>query len=96
MDTDIPKPKKELEPRHHKRARIIQDNLLQYMAQIKISDRDKQVVQEYVNGASYKQLAEKYGFAPNRVPQIAFHYIRHCGLFIRRSGPYRDIPKTSQ
>ena len=89
MDADQPKSRIELRPWHHRRETIINENLLQYIDQIKISARDKQVVQEYVDGASYNQLGEKYGFAPNRVPQIEFHYIRHCGLFLKGSGPYK-------
>ena len=65
-------------PRNHMRKIIIEKNMVKYMPQIDMSDRDKHIVEEYVSGTSYKVLGEKYGISVQRIAQILHIYIRKC------------------
>lgn len=73
---------------HHHRKRLVEDRLLQYKGMIKVSDRNKKIVEEYTQGKSYVDLARKYELSSSRVEQIVYSYIRHCALLCKRTGPY--------
>lgn len=76
---------------HYRRKRLIEENLLQYMAYIKTSDRNKQIVKAYAEGAGYQELAELYGVCADRIPQIVTTYIRHCSLYKKRERFYKAV-----
>lgn len=74
--------------KHHHRKRLIEEGLLQYKDMIKVSDRNKKLVEEYARGKSYVDLAREYRLSTSRVEQIVYSYIRHCVLLSGRRGPY--------
>lgn len=61
---------------------------MQYKDLIKVSDRNKMLVEDYAQGRSYTDLAREYGVSTSRVEQIVYSYIRHCVLFSGRMSPY--------
>lgn len=69
----------------HKRKRIIEENLIQYIDIVDMSDRNKGIVRMCAAGASLTAIAEAYGISSARVSQILFRYIQHTnkkrGLF---------------
>ena len=75
---------------HHRRDRIIEEGFLQYMEQIKTSDRNKEIVKAYVDGVGYKELAEEHGVTENRISQIVNNYIRHCCLCRKKVRCYKE------
>lgn len=77
--------------KHHHRKRLIEDRLLQYKARIKVSDRNKRIVEEYVQGKSYVELARKYELSSSRVEQIVHGYIRHCVWLCKGMEPYNTL-----
>jgi DNA-directed RNA polymerase specialized sigma subunit len=74
--------------KHHHRKRIVEEGLLRYKDLIRVSDRNKSIVEEYVLGKSYSDLARKYGVSNSRVEQIVHCYIRHCVLNRKKTGLY--------
>ncbi|MBO5278167.1 MAG: hypothetical protein J6B06_01565 [Lachnospiraceae bacterium] len=56
--------------KHYLRKRILENGYLKYIDCVNESERNKEIIIQYVNGASYKELSEKYGVTKNRIPQI--------------------------
>ncbi len=77
-------------PAHHMRQRIIDNDLMIYIDHLKLSDRNKAIVEDYVSGKSYKEIAEKYSLSPNRINGIIFRYIQHCGFYVAKSHMYKE------
>lgn len=52
------------------RKRILEYNYLKYIDCVNVSERNKEIVIQHVEGKSYKELSEKYGVSIKRIPQI--------------------------
>ena len=72
-----------MKQRNFRRDRILEEGLLDYIEFVNISSRNKEIVISYVNGCSYKELAEKHGVSNNRIPQIIREYIYHARKYVR-------------
>lgn len=70
-------------PSNHYRKQIIEENLLQYKNQFKLSSRDLAIIEEYVSGALMTKLAIKYGISNSRVQQIIEKYVLQCNRLKR-------------
>lgn len=57
------------------RSRIINENLLYYMEEINMSDRNKNVVKKYVIGVDYKTLSIEYGVTTERIRAIIGNFV---------------------
>lgn len=54
-----------------------EDNLTNYLPDVNMSDRDKQIVQKYLTQkTTYKKLGEVYGISGERVRQILVKFDR--------------------
>lgn len=79
-------------PRHKNNFRreiIIENNLLEHLEFAKTSDRNKEILIAYVNGSSYKELAEKYNVTKNRIAQIVASVILRTKVYLREQN--KDI-----
>ena len=63
---------------NHKRKRIIEENLMDYIDVVDVSDRNKEIVRMYVAGAKYKEICEKYNIKKQTVSDIVLRYMRHA------------------
>ena len=75
--------------KNHFRKRIIDENLLQYIQYVKMTDRNKSIVTEYVSGSSYIELGRKHFVTPSRVRDIIRDYIHHCNLYKNKTRIYK-------
>ena len=66
--------KRKLAEKNHNRKIIIDENLMQYIDSVKLSDRNKDIITLYVNGTPYRFLAEKYGISVKTVADIISRY----------------------
>lgn len=66
------------EKSNFRRERIIKENLLSYIELTSDSGRNKDIVREYTNGATYKEITQKYNISTSRVEQIVANYIFHA------------------
>lgn len=54
-----------------------EDNLTNYLPDVNMSERDKQIVQKYLTQkTTYKKLGEVYGISGERVRQILVKFYR--------------------
>ena len=54
-----------------------EDNLINYLPDVNMSERDKQIVQKYLTQkTTYKKLGEVYGISGERVRQILVKFNR--------------------
>ena len=65
---------------HHKRKRIIEENLMEYIDVVKISDRNKDIVRMYVAGAPYKEICEKYNINRQTASDVVARFIHHAHI----------------
>lgn len=65
------------------RQTIIDENLLVYKDIIDSSERNINIVEDYVSGMSLSQVGEKYHISNQRVRTIIVTYIVHCHWYIR-------------
>lgn len=56
---------------------IINEDLIQYLEIVQISDRNKSIVKNYMNGISMNHLAVMNNISSSRVRMIILDYIRH-------------------
>lgn len=70
-----------MQKNNFRRDKIIDERLMNYIQFVNISDRNKEIVVAYVNGSTYKELAEKYGVSTNRIAQIVRQYIFHVRIY---------------
>lgn len=59
---------------------IINEDLIQYLEIVQISDRNKSIVKNYMNGISMNHLAVMNNISSSRVRMIILDYIRHSHL----------------
>ena len=58
-------------------AKIGEERLGQYLPQVNISDRDKEIVQIYLNSSiTYRNIGKRYGISGERVRQIIEKFAR--------------------
>ena len=67
---------------HRKRQRIIDENLMEYIDVVKVSDRNKEIVKMYVAGSSFKEIAEQYNLNRQTVSDIILRYITTAHKYI--------------
>lgn len=64
-----------------RREIIIQQRMLDDVEHVSDSGRNKEIVQKYVDGSSYNELATEYGLTSNRIQGIIVQYISHVGEY---------------
>lgn len=64
-----------IEQKPRKRNRIIEENLLAHIDKVEMSERNKEIVIKYTNGATSAEIGNLYGITSNRVSQIVGRYI---------------------
>ena len=69
---------------HHKRKRIIEENLMEYIDIVDISDRNKDIIRMYVSGASYKEICEKYNIKKQTASDVVARYIHKVYVLKKR------------
>lgn len=57
---------------------IINEDLIQYFENVQMSDRNKSIVKNYMNGISMNHLAKMNNISSSRVHMIILDYIRFC------------------
>lgn len=62
------------------RIKILEENLLARMDDIKMSDRNKEIVRKHVAGASLTELAKEYKLTVSRIRAIIANYISKCHM----------------
>ena len=65
------------------RQKIIEENLLSLKNNISFSDRNINIVEDYVGGMSLRKVGDKYHISSERVRGIVVKYIIHCHWYIR-------------
>lgn len=62
--------------------RIEEKNLLKYLPDVNMSDRDKEIVNLYVNeGKTYQEIGEKYGISGERARQLVVKFSKKAMHF---------------
>ena len=61
---------------NHNRIRIIENDYLALKDVLPVSDRNKEIVTEYVAGKSYVDLSRKYNLSSARIGAIVSNYVR--------------------
>lgn len=67
--------------RNHYRKKILEENLLDCIEQVKASDRTKEIVKEYMSGKSYKETGEKFGITASAVSGAVCRYIHNANIY---------------
>ena len=67
---------------NHFKKTMIEDEYLSYIDIISISDRNNDIVTEYINGILFKTLADKYQVSPSRIHQIVENYENHVYRYV--------------
>ena len=58
-------------------ARIEEENLITYMDQVNMTERDKEIVKIFLSEhPTYRELGERYGISHERIRQILIKYAR--------------------
>lgn len=70
-----------MQKNNFRRDKIIDEQLINYIQFVDMSSRNKEIVVAYVNGSTYKELAEKYDISINRIAQIIRQYIFHARIY---------------
>ena len=60
------------------RKRIIEEELLDF--DVKVSDRNKEIVRKYVEGVEQSALADEYGLSSPRIHRIVANYVSKCHM----------------
>lgn len=68
-----------------KRNRIIEENLLAHIDKVEMSERNKEIVIKYTNGATSAEISNLYGITSNRVSQIVGRYIALSHKFTNKN-----------
>lgn len=71
-------PKVKPQPKNHLRKTIADRNLLKYIDKVNISERNRKIIIDYMNGVSMSELAREHGISSPRVRQIIYIFIRYC------------------
>lgn len=72
-----------MERPNFRRAQIIEEHLLDYIDQVTVSDRNKEIVKKYAAGKDFGELSEEYGLAYSRVVTIVVNYISKVSKYIK-------------
>lgn len=72
-------------------SREIIKDLLVYIDHINVSERNKEIVKEYVEGASYTALGRIYGISASRIRSIIVNYRHHAVRYGKGIGELRVI-----
>ena len=68
------------------KEKIEERNLLKYLPDIKMSERDKAIVAEYFNeDTTYYKLGEKYNLSHERIHQILVKFYRKGSYLYRKN-----------
>lgn len=55
--------------------KIEEENLIQYMDKVNMSDRDKEIARAFIEDKpTYRELGEKYGISHERIRQIIIKF----------------------
>lgn len=60
---------------------IVQNNYMELIDTVKVSDRNKEIVKKYIAGTKMKALSEEYNVSYERVRAIIYNYIWHCSRY---------------
>lgn len=60
------------------REKILDRNYIELIDIIEISERNRDIVKKFVEGATYSAIAQEYNISPGRVRSIVFNYYRYC------------------
>lgn len=63
---------------NYRRNLIRNFNLLNYLDQVSLSDRNKALILQYMGGMSFTDLAKRYGLTKVRIGQILDEFIFSC------------------
>ena len=72
-------------------SRDIIKDLLIYIDHVNASERNKEIVKQYVEGVSYATLGRLYGISGSRVRSIIVNYRRHAVNYGKEIGELRVI-----
>lgn len=72
-------------------SRDIIKELLAYIDYVNISERNKEIVKKYVEGASYVALGKMYGISGSRIRSIVVNYRRHAVNYGKEIGELKVI-----
>ena len=72
-------------------SREIIKKLLVYIDDVDVSERNKEIVKSYVDGASYSALGRKYRLSGSRIRSIIVNYRRHAVKYGTERGELRVI-----
>lgn len=71
-----------LAERNHNRKEIIEKDMIKYIDFTNTIPRNKEIIKEYANGKSYKELSEKYGICVKTIAGMVSSYVgkvrRYC------------------
>lgn len=64
------------------RKTLIEENLLALKDKVPVSDRNINIVEDYVNGMILEEIGKKYNISIVRARAIAVNYIAHCHKYL--------------
>ncbi len=64
-------------PKNWRRTLILENNLIAYLDDVKMSEKNKDIVRDYSEGLSYKELAQKYSISSSRAEEIIQNFFYH-------------------
>lgn len=63
---------------------IEQNNYMELIDTVNISERNKEIVKKYIAGIKMKVLSEEYNVSYERIRAIIYNYIWHCSHYKKR------------
>ena len=72
-------------PRNNKRNIIIEENLISYISDIKLSERNKSIVTDYTFGQTTTMLAKQHGISRQAICEIISNFIRLTHKYIQEN-----------
>lgn len=78
------KPVKKQAPNHN-RKRIIENGYLALKDKLPISERNKEIITEYVTGRSYIEIGKDYNLTSARISMIVSNYVRHAIKYLNEN-----------
>ena len=71
-----------MKKRDYKREIIIKHHMMSHIADMEISDRNRKIVERYVNGESSTAIASDYDLTPNGIRSVIDSFIRKAGHYM--------------
>lgn len=72
--------------------KILQNDLLKYLPDVNMSDRDKEIISRYFEERStYKNIGDRYNLSDERIRQIIVQFYWKAFHMTSRSNEYADI-----